>query len=150
MDVLIVILFSVLSATSTGVLVAYNMKQTAAPLSQRHRAVYTKYLLPEPGQNFELYTRAQEVMDGLVADKAEAQSETQRYQRMLEDSNAALESSRDEVKRLAFENENLRRENERLVGKIETAQEIVRSFTHSKMRLFKGDPQQRQRLVQII
>lgn len=152
MDVLAVVFFSVLSAGTTGVLVTVNRRRAAQPFPRRRDPVlYTKYLLPEPGTNFELYTRAKEVMDGLVSDKTEALTETKRIKRLLEESDAALEDSQSEITRLEAENASLRSENEMLVGKIETAQEIVRSFTHSKMKLFREQEQpRRQRLLHVI
>lgn len=129
MDVLVLVLISTLSAGATGVLVTHNMRQAKQPFPRRHQPVlYTRYLLPPPGQNFELYTRAKEVMDGMAADRFEAQHR-------LEESESALEDARAEQDRLKIENERLIDENKRLIAKIEIAQDIVRSFTHPGMKL---------------
>lgn len=129
MDVLTVVFFSLLSAGSTGALVAYNVRQTTSQLPRRREpVVYTKYLLPPPGQKFELYTRAKEVMDGLVHDKCVAE-------KALEASSSALEESQSKLAELESDYERVVAENKRLVAKIELAQELVRSFTHSGMKI---------------
>ena len=151
MDVLTVVFFSLLSAWSTGALVAYNIRQTTDRLPRRREPVlYTKYLLPPPGQNFELYTRAKQVMDELVMDKCKAQSETQRANRLLEESDATLVVYQAKMERLEIENARLMGEIARLNTKIEAAKKIVQSFTHPGMRLFHESSEPGQRVVQAI
>jgi len=151
-DVFAIVFFSILSAGTTGALVTANRRRAARPFPRRHeQVVYTKYLLPEAGQNLELYTRAKEVMDGLVFDKDMATSATRCAQRLLEKSDAALRCSQDEIDRLETENAALRSENELLVNRIETAQQIVRNYTHAKINLFCNKTQPtRQRVASLV
>lgn len=140
MDVLaIMVVIAGVSASIT--IIVLNARETAQPLPRRYeRTAYTEYLLPPPGQHFELYRRAKEVMDGLVADRDSAAAETCRIARRadnlsarLESSSMALEETNAEVERLLSENAELRTENETLRAKIISTQDLVRSYTHPKM-----------------
>ena len=127
MDVLIAILFSVMSATTTGCVVAYNIRQTAQPLHGHHFS--NKWRLPPPGLNLELYTKVKGLLDTLEHERNEARRERDKALAELEESQAELVSSRTAL-------EESQEELVAIEERLNKARDIVRSYTHAKMEIF--------------
>jgi hypothetical protein len=112
MDWLIVVLFSLASAVSTGLFVSHNAKQSTTHLARRRPTLSPSYAgkwrLPPAGTNLELYRKTKELLDTLESERDEARAER--------------DSSRAEVKYLE--------------EKLTSAQSIVQAWTHSKMEIF--------------
>ena len=121
MDWLVCILFSLASAGATGAAVHYNVRQTRQPCPRRHNWRYSKWELPPPGVNLELYSKVNGLLNTLEWERNEARRERDEAEAKLLSSQEALEESQAEV--------------EALRDQLDRCQDIVRAWTHPKMEI---------------
>jgi len=115
MDLVVAVLISVVSATCTGGLVIHNARQANEPPPRARRQTYAgKWQLPAPGVNLQLYDRVKTLLDELESERNEARCER----------DLAI-SECEELERRLTESEST----------LNTARDIVRAYTHPKMKI---------------